>query len=236
MPAGTAFAVAHRGLSAEQPENSLPAFGAAVAAGFPALELDLHATRDGECVILHDPDLSRTHGDPRRVHELALRDLVALPAHPGVPRLAELFAMLRSWDGLYNLELKVAAAAGPAADAVARHGLDVRVQFSSMDPTCLDAARRLAPEVPRGFIPFGPVEDDDREAAHAAECSWINVDHDFLDSAADVDALHDDGFKVGAWTVNDAGRAKELAGFGVDCVITDVADVHRALGGRAAWA
>ena len=53
----TAFCAAHRGLSAEQPENTLASFQAAVIAGFPALEMDLRVTADGEVVVLHDPGI-----------------------------------------------------------------------------------------------------------------------------------------------------------------------------------
>ena len=51
---------AHRGASAEAPENTLPAFARAVEHGVPFLELDCHATRDGEIVVLHDAELERT--------------------------------------------------------------------------------------------------------------------------------------------------------------------------------
>ncbi|MFO1532388.1 MAG: glycerophosphodiester phosphodiesterase family protein, partial [Thermoplasmatota archaeon] len=60
MAPSAPFACAHRGLSAEKAENTLAAFGAAVAAGFPAIEMDLRTTSDGEVVVLHDAGIERT--------------------------------------------------------------------------------------------------------------------------------------------------------------------------------
>lgn len=63
------------------PENSLAAFAAAAEAGF-GMELDLQLTADGQVVVLHDPDLLRVAGDPRRVKDLMYDDLTRIPLFP----------------------------------------------------------------------------------------------------------------------------------------------------------
>ncbi|MBE0618231.1 MAG: glycerophosphodiester phosphodiesterase, partial [Proteobacteria bacterium] len=66
---------AHRGSSEEHPENTLEAFSAALREGATGIETDLRLTRDGVIVLLHDENLGRTAGDPRRVAELSAADL-----------------------------------------------------------------------------------------------------------------------------------------------------------------
>lgn len=232
----SAFAVAHRGLSAEVPENTLAAFGAAVTAGFPGVELDLRTTKDGHLVVLHDGGLQRTTDGTGRVDLLSLKEVQAFDAGGGhVPRLEELFTMLASWDGLYNLELKVTSAARPTVDLVRRFRLGGRVQISSMDPMALAEVHKLAPELARGLICLGPPDDGDLNVAKAAGCTWLNVDHDFIDMAEEVGAWHEAGFKVAAWTVNDVARAKDLVAMGVECIITDARDVGAAVPGKGNW-
>lgn len=221
-----AFACAHRGLSAEKPENTLPSFGAAVAAGFPAVELDLRTTKDGHLVILHDAGLERTTDGRGRVEAVTLRELHSFDAGGGtVPRLEDLFMMLRAWEGLYNLELKVTSAAKPTVELVKRWRLDRRVQVSSMDPKALAEVHHLAPDIARGLICLGPPDDGDIATAQDTGCTWLNVDHDFIDAPDEVAIWQKAGLKVAAWTVNDVARAKALVGMGVGCIITDARDV-----------
>lgn len=216
------FACAHRGLSAEKPENTIAAFGAAVAAGFSAVEMDLQVTKDGEVVILHDVTVDRTTTGKGPVAKLTWPELQRIG---DVPRLADLFSTLKAWDGFYNLEVKATAATRPMLELVERHKLGPRCMVSSMDARVLQEAKRLAPGVARALIPLGPVDDQEMEAALAAGCTWLNVDHDFLDED-ELERFRGEGLKVGAWTVNDLPRARELAAMGVDCIITDTRAVH----------
>lgn len=223
-----AFVTAHRGLSSEKPENTLAAFGAAVAAGFLAVEMDLHATRDNKVVIIHDGALSRTTDGEGEVGDLDLKEVQAFDTGAGpVPTLESLFLMLKAWDGNYNLEVKDPNALEGTLKLAAKH-VPGRFQVSSMSPGILLEARDLDPAATLALIPLGPIEEDDLEAAAAANCKWLNVDHDFLDpeEAARVKAA---GLRLGSWTVNEPARAKELVALGVECIITDVRAVLDAL-------
>lgn len=60
------------------PENSLAAFAAAAEAGY-GIELDLQLTKDGQVIVVHDPDLKRVAGDPRRVADLTYDELTRIP-------------------------------------------------------------------------------------------------------------------------------------------------------------
>ena len=66
---------AHRGASAERPENTMPAFERAVEAGADALEMDVHLTRDGHLVVAHDDTALRTTGVPKPWTEMDLDEV-----------------------------------------------------------------------------------------------------------------------------------------------------------------
>ena len=69
---------AHRGFNTVAPENSLPAFGAAVALGAEEIEFDLWATRDGVLVSSHDPTLERVSDGEGLIYEKSFDELLAL--------------------------------------------------------------------------------------------------------------------------------------------------------------
>ena len=90
----------HRGAKGEAPENTLPSFQRCLEHGVTRCELDLHLSRDGELMVIHDPTLKRTTGRRGKVSEQLAEDLVTYDARQGgpgwvrpcpIPRLAELF-------------------------------------------------------------------------------------------------------------------------------------------------
>ncbi len=75
--------MAHRGASADAPENTLEAFHLAVQQGCDAFELDVRLTRDGEAVLMHDPTLLRTCAHPGEVAVMTLAQIRAADAGAG---------------------------------------------------------------------------------------------------------------------------------------------------------
>src|SRR5271155_5554025 len=71
---------AHRGASGDYPENTMAAFRAATESGAPYIELDVHMTRDGAIVVIHDDDLSRVTGHAGVVAETKLTKVQAADA------------------------------------------------------------------------------------------------------------------------------------------------------------
>jgi glycerophosphoryl diester phosphodiesterase len=228
-----AFACAHRGLSAEFPENTLAAFQGASEVGFRAVEMDLRVTADGEVVVLHDAGIERTTDGNGRVADMRYDDLRRHPTPAGpVPRLDDVLAALSGWPGLWNLEIKADKATLPALELAAHRGTLDRTQVSSMDPRVLEAVRDEWPGVSRGLIALGPLDEDILDLSRELGCRWVNADHEFMAKPA-VRAFRKAGLHVAAWTVNDPGRALELASWGVECVITDVRDVLHGLADQA---
>jgi len=230
MAANPPLIIAHRGASAAAPENSVEAFRLAATLGAQWVELDTHLSADGEVVVVHDahyPDGSMVNALPAS----------ARPA--GVCLLDEALEACAAAGLGVNVEIKAvpgdadADTADDLIDAVlavlaARHGDDHDRRASLLVTSFAPATiARVATESdwPTGWL---TIDNRDvvaitrrvRDGGHMAVNPW-----DPLVSAEYVAAAHDVGLAVYPWTVNDPARMVELAGWGVDGIITDVPDL-----------
>ena len=138
---------AHRGLALEAPENTLLSFAKAIAAGAIYVETDVHASLDGAAVIAHDPDLKRIAGRDIRVDQLTLAELQRIDLGYG-QTFTTLAAALDAFpDTRFNIDVKAAAAAEPAARAIIAAKAQSRVLVSSFDERRRRAALSLLPGV-----------------------------------------------------------------------------------------
>jgi glycerophosphoryl diester phosphodiesterase len=238
--------VAHRGASAEAPENTLSAFEAAVAVGAGAVEFDVRVTTDGAAIVMHDATVDRTTDGSGLVRDLTAGQISRLRVGPGgrehVPTLEEALALL-SGRAAADIEIKNVpgepdydperelAVEGvlQALDATAFVG-DVLV--SSFNPLSLAVSKRLRPEVATGLLTNTdvPAEAAIRFAADQGH-RWALpcVGQLRLTAARDAGAAHAAGLLLGTWIVDDAATATELFTAGVDAVATND---PRALTGR----
>ncbi|MHC1789047.1 glycerophosphodiester phosphodiesterase family protein [Solidesulfovibrio sp.] len=153
----TSVPFAHRGLHGPDtgPENSLPAFAAAVAAGY-GIECDVRLLADGQVVVFHDRELSRLTGQSGRIAQLTSADLPRLSIcgtceHP--PLLSEVLSLVAGRVPLY-VEIKNRGKPGRLEQAVARllSGYAGPVVAASFNPWSLARMAALAPELPRCLI------------------------------------------------------------------------------------
>lgn len=154
--------VGHRGAAGLAPENTVPAFRAAVELGVEALELDARLTRDGRVVVIHDPGVERTTNGSGRVAEMTLAEVQALDARAGFPRpariptLEEALAAVPERVG-WLIEMKSAGDEGPALargvlEAVEETGCRDRARIISFYAELLGFVRRDDPEIALGFL------------------------------------------------------------------------------------
>jgi len=237
--------MAHRGASGEYPENTMPAFRAALEAGADYIELDVHCTRDGEVVVVHDEDLSRVASDDRLVREMTMAELEVVDAgfnfSPDgarwpfrgqgirVPRLAE---VLQAWPGMrFVIEFKpeAAAIADATFEVVRRSGMARRVLFASEHLPPIARARELSPQIPTN-LPAAEILSflqalTNQASTYDATGDALQIPPEYrgqrLATAEVVAAAHRNGLEVHVWTVNDPAEMKELLGLGVDGIITD---------------
>ncbi len=219
--------IAHRGASAHAPEHTLQAYDLALDMGADVLELDIRATADGTPVVLHDPTLARTAGDPRPVVRVSDGELARLDPAVRPLDLEAVFARYGTRTR-YLVEIKHLDPAGEEAVValIARHGLGDHVTIQSFRRTHLRCIRRLDPSLPLAplFTPWttsGHIRRRlDRMASFACAISPCATSVD----APLVLAARARGLSVRAYTVNDEREMRRLLALGVDGIITDVPD------------
>jgi len=228
--------IAHRGVSARAPENTLPALLAAVEEGADGVEFDVRLTRDGVPVLMHDDDVAGTTDGRGRVSEMTLQAVRALEPKGRVdrstdiriPTLEEALEVVAGRIPIV-VELKGVPDEGgfPGSTPVAARVLPVveavrDVVVSSFDPLALAYVRERAPKVATGLTIFLPPTDRGWVVPALVDGGHVecHAAHHFIDEPF-VRAVHDAGKAVLAWIVNEPGRLRALAAMGVDGVFTD---------------
>lgn len=226
------FIYGHRGAKGEAPENTLASFQRCLEHGVNRCELDLHLSRDGELMVIHDPTLKRTTGLRGKVQQhdaAALQGYDARLGGPGwispcpIPRLETLFEQcpFEHWQ----LEVKSASRvrAANTVQAIAalaeRHGLSERVTVTSSSREVLRALQQHAPHLARGLVAEYAWLDPLKVARHYG-CNLLALNWTLCTPERQLKAQKA-GLHVSVWTVNDAALMRRLADFGVDSLITD---------------
>jgi glycerophosphoryl diester phosphodiesterase len=222
--------IAHRGASAEAPENTLAAFRRALALGVDGLELDVRVTRDGVPVVYHDATLARLTGRRGRIVQLTLGALREFRVRgEGIPTLAEVLALVRH-PVVVQIELKRGTPVAPVVAAVRRARAEERVVLASFEPDLVTAARALAPRIPRMLIHddrWGRLSSSPARARLLAGilaglgAGGVSLDHRAISSPRFVAVLKSRGFCVWCWTVDDPCAMLRLAHWGVDAILTN---------------
>lgn len=230
-----ALLIAHRGRSAVAPENTMAAFEAAVAAGFPWVETDVDLLADGTPVLLHDATLDRTTDGTGPVHELRAPDLARHDAgshfsptyaDQRIPRLSELVDLANRTGLCLNLELKLSEAT-PArqaeyVDAVMHqvHRLRTDLILSSFDHELLALFHRTDPRIATAPLFHMGRARVWREIARQTGARFLHPHHAEI-TRGFVAEIREAGLRVNTWTVNSPGRARKLAEYGVHGICTD---------------
>lgn len=228
--------IAHRGSPRAAPENTLASFRKAAAEGARWVEFDAALTSDRRVVVFHDDALDRTSDGSGLLAETSFEQLAALdagswfsPAFRGemIPTLEEALELFASLGLGFNMELKtdvgreielaeialpVAVATWPAASPTPL--------VSSFSRQALAAAKDVAPHWPRAFL-FDRLPEDWRHIAATLDVVSLNANQKHL-TREQVMELRGAGYAVMAYTVNDIARARELFGWDLDAIFTDV--------------
>jgi glycerophosphoryl diester phosphodiesterase len=222
---------AHRGHSMAAPENTLSAVRKAIESGADYAEVDVLLTADGVVVLLHDRDLKRVAGDPRRIEDVPYDEVRKLdvggwfdPSFAGerVPTLAEVIDMARGRIKL-NIELKFYGPDRRLAEEVARlvreKDFESDCIITSFNSEALQDVKQHNPRLRIGLIIGHALGDVSR-----LEVDLLSVRADFLSDEVLRAARRQDK-EVHVWTVNDARQMGRLIMRGVDNIITDDPDL-----------
>ncbi|OON74698.1 glycerophosphodiester phosphodiesterase [Streptomyces tsukubensis] len=254
--------VAHRGASAQAPENTLAAVDKAHALGFTWVENDVQRTKDGKLVVVHDDTLARTTDVEQRYPDRApwnVKDFTAAeiagldaggwfsPAYEGarIPTLKQylqrithnrqnLLLELKSPDLYPGIEKETLRELRNDGWLDRRH-VDGRLIIQSFSAPSVREVHAQRPDVKTGFLGTPSVA---QLPEYAKFTDQINPSHTGLDQAyvSAVHSLkgpHDKPLELFTWTVDDKDTSVRLAGLGVDGIISNNPSVVRdALGGR----
>jgi glycerophosphoryl diester phosphodiesterase len=242
--------MAHQGGNGLWPDNTRYAFEQALALGVDVLEMDLHSSADGELVVIHDSTLDRTTNGSGPVHERTLAELQRLDAayrwtpddgqtYPyrdqgiTVPTLEELFV---AFPGMaMNIEIKQAepSIAASLCHLIREYHKTDEVLVVSFHEPALREFREACPEVLTGtgqneVITLFALSKLYLERAYSPAAGAVQVPEYrsglHVLTRRFVDAAHQRGLQVHAWTINDEDDMQRLIDLGVDGIITDYPD------------
>ena len=223
---------AHRGFSTVAPENSLPAFGSAVALGANEIEFDLWWTKDGEIVSIHDATLDRVSNGKGKVFDHTYEELLKLDfgsktgkhfAGLKILRFEEILAKL-SCHTIMNIHMKDVGKEWDEAhvkkvlrliDAYDARG---HVYFMSSCGPLQDQLARLAPDIPRcmGYAPGKDIVDE----AIKHKCQMVQLFKPYFDQST-IDRAHAAGLRVNVFWSDDPAEAKKFLDMGIDTILTN---------------
>jgi glycerophosphoryl diester phosphodiesterase len=238
--------IAHRGASGEYPENTIAAFHPAAEAGAPYFELDVHMARDGEIVVMHDPELRRTTGREGTIPEMTFAELREADAGYNfspdadgrfhfrgagikVPALAELFAAFPTHRFIVEIKQTTPSLVSALIETIDRGAMRRRVLIASEHQAPMDEVRALAPALPTNFssLEVGSLMLSLAPGAAAyvpkGDALQVPPEHHSwkLITAESIAAAHRCGVELHAWTINDPAEMRALLELGVDAIISD---------------
>lgn len=255
QPAKPIGLIAHRGAAGLAAENTLTAFRIGIAFNSDFIEMDVHLTKDGVPIIMHDPTIDRTTDGKGRITDLTLADLGRFSTHSTsqsyrepIPTLAQVLDLAKSKSIQVEVAIMVDADGKrypgieqKVLDALVAGGMLDRARILAFEFDTLKQVRAIRPHArtialmsadnfraPAGMNPLDP-------AAIIAGVSpfsdGISVSKDSL-SVKLVEAAHDRGLLVGVWTVDSEADMQKFIGMGVDSITTDRPDVLKKTLGR----
>lgn len=251
LPTDRPLVIAHQGGEWLYPSSTMLAFENAVAMGVDILEMDIHSTRDGVLVTIHDATVDRTTDGTGRVNDLTLADINQLDAgyywtedegetYPfrgqglQIGKLEEIFQAFP--DMPMNIEIKQVepSIAQPFCDLIRQYGKSEQVLVASFNQQPMDEFRAACPEVATSFVTrevitfyahhllFGA-----RSAtppAGTAQLPEFRFNIHVL-TPRFIRAAHNRNVQVHAWTINDVETMQRMLDLGVDGIITDRPDL-----------
>ncbi|SAL73653.1 cytoplasmic glycerophosphodiester phosphodiesterase [Caballeronia peredens] len=231
--------VAHRGGGKLAPENTLEAIDVGARHGLRMIEFDAKLSADDIVFLLHDDAVDRTSNGRGVAKSMTYAQLRALDAGTWfgnafagarMPTLAQVRERCAKHGLAANIEIKPSQGRDVETGVlVAREAAtlwadaDPMPLLSSFSYAALEAARDVAPNLPRGML-YERVPQNWRAQTAALSCVSLHANHRSLDEAL-VAQIKDAGLRILAYTVNDPARARLLTQWGVDAICTDRIDI-----------
>ncbi len=228
--------IVHRGGGILAPENTLAGIAKASALGFSAVEFDVMLAADGVPILMHDETLERTTSGRGQAASLDSASLARLdagswfsPEYAGerVPSLVEAAELCRKLGLWANVEIKPAQGAealtGATVAAMSAESWRDAPSLPVLSSFSEQALRAAHAQFALGML-VGRIPTDWRERLTSLDCASLHCDYRGL-TAEQVVKVHEAGYALLCYTVNDERAARRLLAWGVDAIITDRLDL-----------
>jgi|GEM_PF-258243 len=229
--------IGHRGSSIKAPENTLASFKLAAEEGADLIELDVHACKDGQIVVIHDDTVDRTSDGRGPIAGMTLAQALKLdfskgadPKYRGerIPTLVQVCRWAKSVRKGLLVEIKVSSKknssfAANVVQTLEAEGMLGQSIVQSFDKGSLAQARSSNPDVRLGLLSSKPVQDTFNLQVWQFGLGYSSL------KAADVDLLHNLGRRVFVWTVDKTVDMQAMIRMSTDGIITDRPDRLRDL-------
>ena len=218
--------IAHRGASDYAPENTLEAFRKAIKLKIEAVEFDVHHTKDGKLIVMHDHNVKRTTDSLGLIHEFSLKELRKFhePNGESVPTLQEVINILKN-KCICKIDIKDSNITEKVLRAIKDNKIENSVIITSELISVLKKTKNLFPEIKielGGFQEKRPIKEMIKEVKDIK--AEIISPHYSIITKKLVDESHKNGLEVHVWTVDDPKLMKKMIKLGVDGITSNYAD------------
>lgn len=232
---------AHRGFSTVAPENSLPAFGSAIALGADEIEFDIWSTKDDELVSLHDSTLDRVSNGSGKVWDYTLEELRQLDfgvngnEHYKGLKIVTFEEILKKFacTAVMNIHIKIwdrlkrdPFATDPLYEKIAfllqKYDCEHHCYIMSSNDECLKEFHKIAPEIHR-CVGFDGTKDNPLvivDRAIKMECEKVQLFKPYFDKST-VKYAHENGILCNVFWADDPKEAHDYLDMGIDCILTN---------------
>ncbi|HPT84038.1 MAG TPA: glycerophosphodiester phosphodiesterase [Limnochordia bacterium] len=224
--------IAHRGYSGKAPENTMAAFELALAAGADGIELDVHLTKDGEIVVIHDETVDRTTDGTGRISSYTLEDLKKLdagswygPEFAGetVPTLRQVLDLLKGKDVLLNIEIKTGLGFEPMNEKLValldKYDRWERTIISSFNHYALAHIIGLKPQSRTAILYMSALVNPWVYAKSIGATILHPYYHGVIPEI--ITAAQQNGMMVNVWTVDEEADVERMKQCRVDGIVTN---------------
>ncbi|WP_069998462.1 glycerophosphodiester phosphodiesterase [Cellulosilyticum sp. I15G10I2] len=214
---------AHRGASGYYAENTMLAFGKAVEMGCDGIETDVHLSKDGIPVLIHDETVDRTTGKKGYVEDYTFSEL----AEMGIPSLEQLIVLAKRCNVCLNIEIKngrtwYEGVEEKVIEILKKHKMIDKTIVSSFNHYAMVKCKMLCKELQTGLLYVEALYKPEMYCAYVG-ADAIHPNYIVLNKQV-VEDVHRAGCKVNPYTVNNEGEMLALIEMGVDMIITNYPD------------
>ncbi|WP_215141132.1 glycerophosphodiester phosphodiesterase [Exiguobacterium qingdaonense] len=222
---------AHRGVMAHRPENTMSAFRLALKTGADGIETDVHMTKDGELVLIHDETLERTTDGVGLVSSYTLNELRQFNAgirhglDERIPTLVELFELVQNETVLLNLEVKTDVLRydgieSRILDCIDSSGIEPsRIILSSFNHRTIHRLKQMRPEIEAAILLAYPLYDT------VGYLDSVGADsvHPHINRITDeeIRTLHRHGVPVRPYTIKSKAQLERCLAHHVDAIFVN---------------